>query len=244
MTEYGNYRSARESRDWVTAWEAAHALKDDLKDIAIKDWWRNAGLEIVAPKLIWSYYYYGRATCPALECIDESEWNCTLGGISVVCSKTLDLQPLQTKWATVPAKEVLPIWEEWAEVYAPENVNLCKNLIELIDQGTDPHLILEAHLVAKIYGQVSPQATAAFNAAWYATRSAYNARLYASSAPTAAYNAALYALSAKNAALCAEIPAQDEEWEKYGTANWERYNDMFALYVLEHLRYTQGCAGI
>ena len=246
MTKYGNYRSARESGKWVAAWKAANVLEDDLKAIAIADWWRNADLETVAPKLIWSYY--NRTKCFVLQCIDKSDWNCTLGGIPFVSSKALDLQPLQKKWATVPAKEVLPIWEEWAAIHNPENVDVCRNLIELTDQGADHDLILEAKNSANIpIGVLTKGAKAAYNAMWNATsaynadrRYAYNAdrryAYYAALYALSAKNAVLFALSAKNAALCGVILGQDVERQRVWTANWERYNDMFALYALEHLR--------
>ncbi len=100
--------------------------------------------------------------------IDESEWCLYVCGVVLATHETLDLQPLQHAWSTVPARAVLHVWEDWAREHAPEHLE-------------EPRRAIEAN-EAWCRGEVDYEALRAPRAAaWAARAAAWDAALAARS---------------------------------------------------------------
>lgn len=65
--------------------------------------------------------------------IDENQWDLNLGDTLIASDKTLDLQPIQKKWAVIPARACLHVWEKWAKKNAPEYLDVPRKCLEIAE---------------------------------------------------------------------------------------------------------------
>lgn len=216
-TTFGDYRSARERRDWAYAWLAANALEGDERDVAIRDWWRCADLESVARVAVWGDPMGERGTGQdALWWMDEPRWQMTLGGVVIATHEALDLNPLAVKWARVPAEAVAHLHREWALEHDPDNAGVTQEVFDALDSG-DGEWIKRAARAAR-----AAESRAAVEWAWAAARAAARA---ADAAAVAAE-----AVDAWAAARAAEAAA------RAGKPTRKEWAHRWTVYVLQHIK--------
>lgn len=105
---YGEYRSLAALGLWQDAWACACAMgHPDEKNCAIRDWWQNADLDLVAPLVSWDTWK-GHSTA----CIDADKWEASLAGMPLLAGfGTIDLGDLIPPFVRGELERILPSWE-------------------------------------------------------------------------------------------------------------------------------------
>lgn len=105
MTD-GELRSAVHGKN-ITLLKTLNLSPDQLHYLTHKGW------DWLAPACLWEARGFDTMS---LGCIDKVEWSMTVAGCVLASHETFDLQACQHEWSTKPARDVLYIWEDWAEV--------------------------------------------------------------------------------------------------------------------------------
>lgn len=173
---YGEFRSAMAEPDYVRAYQAIQNLENDEKAYAINVFWKTIDPNLLAEKVEWSNSET-KETQKSLWFIEEEEWEVSIGGVTLASNETLDLKPIQRKWAVIPAWHVLPIWEEWAAKNAPEHLEAPRKALEMAERGEhDQSIAGAAYTAADAADAVYAASAAAHTAhAAYAAADAHNA---------------------------------------------------------------------
>lgn len=140
---YGAYRSAREARDWVMAWNLALSMGGDEGKVARRDWWRAADLSEVARLAHWEWT--GTSALDSVMLVwwprrAMSWWSLQLGVRPLACQGEFGLATFGRRWARLPVKAVMPEYEKWAALHDRPNIRLAAEVWDALD-SEDPALL-------------------------------------------------------------------------------------------------------
>lgn len=235
--DYSDWRALHHARaPFGQQLAAARAITHpELRAVAVRETWRQMDVAQVASEAEWITRFAARDVFNA-SAVDR--WHAVHRAVTIADHRAIDLQDLALRWATVPARDALTVWESWAHAHDFGDTMAPRRAIDAADAWWRGELAGDALETARAAARaVSVDAKASNLLHAHAAGSAASSAAAAAAAASVTYTRrSCAASSAANAAAHALFPGpilrrNDDAW-----AQAARYQEACAARALAAIR--------